>query len=427
MDFDDNLTELEKNSHLNGSQDEVGFGLNEQEMRELEYTSDACIFAIDCRASMFEPNAYNEEGLSNFATVIKAATGFLKSKIISSEVDQAGIILYNCDKSQNSMNFEGVYILNSLDRPNAETIKFLETLIDTKNMRFSPSEKEIQLSELLWTCEEQFSKLGEAIGLEDKAASKSVDGNSFSKRIFLFTNEENPMPDNPRAQEEAIERAQKLIEKDTEIELFPMSNPGEDKTKFEVDLYFSNIVSIDESDLENAYLRIQDLSKRIRLKEFKKRVLGKCMFSVTGKSNVGLKFYNLTKTTKKPTAKFINKTTGKELKSLTRYTCKETGKTLYRSQIGTHYPVKNQKVNISEQDMKKIKHFEQPGMRLIGFKSKDCIKIYQNIRPSYFIYPDEKVMKGSSKMFHAMIKSLTKKGKVAYVRFVPREGAMVRF
>jgi len=77
--------------------------------------------------------------------------------------------------------------------------------------------------------------------------------------------------------------------------------------------------------------------------------------------------------------------------------------------------------------LNKIKHFENPGMKLIGFKSKNCMKIYQNIRPSYFIYPDEGVVKGSSKMFHALINSLVKKDKIAYVRFVAREGAMVRF
>lgn len=43
------------------------------------------------------------------------------------------------------------------------------------------------------------------------------------------------------------------------------------------------------------------------------------MFSVTPKMNVGLKFFNLTKATKKPTAHFLNKNTNKELKSLTRY------------------------------------------------------------------------------------------------------------
>jgi ATP-dependent DNA helicase 2 subunit 1 len=309
-----------------------------------------------------------------------------------------------------------VYILDKLDRPDAETIKFLESLIDTKDARFKSSQSEVPLSELLWTCQQQF---------------KALDMNSFSKRIFLFTNEENPMAGKPKAQEETIERSKDLIDEETDIELFPMCHPEQEKSQFDVTKFYQNILTIDANeeltDFETTYMRIQDLSKRIRLKEFKKRVLGKCMFSVTNNMNVGLKFYNLTKMTKKPSAKFINKTTGKELKSMTKYSCNESNETLYRNQIGTHFPVRNKKVMISETDMKKIKHFEQPGMRLLGFKSKESIKSYHNIRPSYFIYPDEKVMRGSSKTFHAMIKSLLKKNKVAMVRFVPREGAMVRF
>jgi ATP-dependent DNA helicase 2 subunit 1 len=257
--------------------------------------------------------------------------------------------------------------------------------------------------------------------------------NTFSKRIFLFTNEEDPMADTPKAKEETIDRAKNLTDEDTDIELFPMPHPELDKPQFDVKLFYSNILTIDDEDLEElkdfetAYLRVQDLSKRIRLKEFRKRILGKCLFSVTPKMKVGLKFFNLTKQTKKPAAKFLNKETLKEVKSLTKYTCKETNEALYRSQIGTHFPVKDKKVIITENDMKKIKHFEEPGMRLLGFKSRNSIKNYHNIRPSYFIYPDEKVMKGSSQMFHAMIKSLIKKDKVAMVRFVPRERAMVRF
>lgn len=416
MDFDDNIDELDKNINLGEEEDDVGFGLNEQELKDLENLADAVIFAIDCRQSMMEKNQYNEGGLSNFETVVKAATGFLKTKIISSELDQTGIVLYNCDRTQNSLNFDGVYILNKIDRPDAETIKFLESLIDTKDARFKSSESEVPLSELLWTCQQQF---------------KSLDMNSFSKRIFLFTNEENPMAGRPKAQEETIERSKDLIDEETDIELFPMCHPEQEKPQFDITKFYQNILTVDANeefeDFETTYMRIQDLSKRIRLKEFKKRVLGKCMFSVTNNMRVGLKFYNLTKMTKKPSAKFINKSTGKELKSMTRYTCKETNETMYRNQIGTHFPVKNKKVMISEADMKKIKHFEQPGMRLLGFKSKDSIKTYHNIRPSYFIYPDERVMRGSSKTFHAMIKSLLKKNKVAMVRFVPREGAMVRF
>lgn len=213
---------------------------------------------------------------------------------------------------QNSLNFEGIYILDKIDRPNAETIKFLETLIDTKEIRFKASEKEVPLSELLWTCQQQF---------------KTLDFNRFSKRIFLFTNEEDPMEGFPIQRRETIERAKSLTdEEDIDIELFPMPIPEVNKPIFDVKKFYSEILTVDEDELnelkdfETSYFRVQDLSKRIRLKEFKKRVLGKCLFSVTPKMKVGLKFYNLTKQTKKPIARFINKETGKEVKSMTKYT-----------------------------------------------------------------------------------------------------------
>ena len=184
MDFEDNFKDLEKIISLDEDiEEDVGFGLNEQELKELEKLSDAVIFVIDWRQSMMEKNQYNDSGLSNFETVIKAAIGFLKTKIISNENDQVGIILYNCDKTQNSLNFDGIYVLDKLDRPDAEIIKSLDTLIDTKEVRFKSSNNEISLSEVLWTCQQQF---------------KVLDINSFSKRIFLFTNEEDPMNDSQK-------------------------------------------------------------------------------------------------------------------------------------------------------------------------------------------------------------------------------------
>lgn len=163
---------------------------------------------------MLERNQYNNDGLSNFVTVIKAAMGFLKTKIISSELDQTGIVLYNCNQTQNYLNFEGIYVLDKLDRPNAETIKQLESLIDIDKNKFGASKSEVSLADVLWTCQQQF---------------KALDISSFTKRIFVFTNEENPMEGMHKEIEESIERGRNLRDEDIEIELFPMPHPYLDK------------------------------------------------------------------------------------------------------------------------------------------------------------------------------------------------------
>lgn len=47
------------------------------------------------------------------------------------------------------------------------------------------------------------------------------------------------------------------------------------------------------------------------------------------------------------------------------------------------------------EDMKQIKFFDKVGMKLMGFKPRNKLKVYHNIKHSYFIYPDEKRITGS--------------------------------
>ena len=68
MDFDDSFKDMEKldkNISLDEAKEDEGFGLNEQELRDLETLTDAVVFVLDCRASMMAQNRYNESNLSN--------------------------------------------------------------------------------------------------------------------------------------------------------------------------------------------------------------------------------------------------------------------------------------------------------------------------------------------------------------------------
>lgn len=64
--------------------------------------------------------------------------------------------------------------------------------------------------------------------------------------------------------------------------------------------------------------------------------------------------------------------------------------------MGTFYPFGGQKVRLGKPDMQKVKNMGLPGMKLMGFKDKSYLKIYHNIKHSYFVFPDEKKTTGSS-------------------------------
>jgi len=67
------------------------------------------------------------------------------------------------------------------------------------------------------------------------------------------------------------------------------------------------------------------------------------------------------------------------------------------------------------------------GMKLMGFKPTRSLKVYHNIKHSYFVYPDEKKVIGSSQATDALVKEMIKRDKVAIVRFIPRDNSVVRF
>lgn len=56
----------------------------------------------------------------------------------------------------------------------------------------------------------------------------------------------------------------------------------------------------------------------------------------------------------------------------------------------------HEKIRMTKDDMKRIKSFGGSSLKLLGFKDQGKLKDYMNVRSSYFLYPDEEAVKGSS-------------------------------
>lgn len=62
-------------------------------------------------------------------------------------------------------------------------------------------------------------------------------------------------------------------------------------------------------------------------------------------------------------------------------------------------------------------------MKLLGFQDLDTLSVMHNVSSASFIYPTEDIVKGSTKLFSALLKSCLKKKKLALVRAVMRKNA----
>lgn len=417
MDFDE-VGENESEEHI---EDILLLDAEENQL----YTSlkDCVIFLVDCSESMQKVH----NNTSSITQVLNIAESFLKTKIITNEKDLFGLVLFNTEKQVNEMGFSGVNYLIQISPPDASLIKKIKNLEQNtnpilckdyllnlqKDFGALKDQTKCYLSNALWICH---------------AELKKYDKKNFKRRIFLFTDKDNPLSDNINERNLIIQRAKDMFESEIIIELFPTNFDS----VFDLRKFYMNIIPASEEGDEvlkkdHCEDRLRELTKRIRQKEVKKRTLGKCPFYITSNTKIYMNFYGSIKKSAKGRIFNVDAKSNKLLSMINQVTCKETASNLYPNQIGTFQVYGGKKILFTRDEMKKIKTLDDPGIKLMGFKSLNCLKPYFNVRESYFLYPDENLTSGASQLCDALIKQMASKNKFAIVKFVPREGSNVKF
>ena len=98
-------------------------GMDAGEAKEIYDQKDAVIFLIDCASTMFQANPHNPDSTSSIDQVLRATLQFMKSKVIKSDSDKIAIVLYNCEQSQNTLNFPHIVVYQSLEATDATIIR----------------------------------------------------------------------------------------------------------------------------------------------------------------------------------------------------------------------------------------------------------------------------------------------------------------
>ena len=436
MDFDEISSTLPKNDSNQeafGELDDLVFLDKDFDEQEFVPMKDIIIFLIDCNLSMHQEQKENssQKITTPISTILKVMENFLKTKIISNQNDLFGIVLFNTTKSNNEMNFDGVNILFKVEAPNAFNIKRIKIMSLNCDPEINKMNYKKELNEIFSPIEEiSNSNLNNALWIVHSLL-KNYDKKIYKRRIFLFTNNDDPIS-NIQEKNICIQRAKDMNDSDITIELFPMNF---DNKRFNLSNFYAQIIPYNSDEdggndnllsIEQCTDRLRELTKRIRQKEIKKRTLGKCPFFLTNNTKIYMNVYSTVKRSNKGKIYTVDGKTNKLLKGLNSIQCKDTGTELYPEQVGTYQLYGNKRIIFSKEEMNKIKFFEEPGMKLLGFKSIESIKPYYNVHESYFIYPNELFSNGSGTLVDAMIKQMLNKNKCAIVKFVSREGSVVK-
>eukprot|EP01126_Amoeba_proteus_P062496 TRINITY_DN8508_c0_g2_i1.p1 TRINITY_DN8508_c0_g2~~TRINITY_DN8508_c0_g2_i1.p1 ORF type:complete len:300 (+),score=50.37 TRINITY_DN8508_c0_g2_i1:58-957(+) len=247
---------------------------------------DGVVFLIDAQVSMFQAvcnintisHKKTSEGEIPFENAVKCTIATLSDKIISTDSDLVGVCFYGTRESENSNNFSNIVVFqgnytccpflthSELEMPDAQRILDLEVLLKCDfASKFGHTNTDFPMCDAFWTCSTIFSTTATKIG---------------HKRVFLFTNEDNPCSTDPHVRAQSIQRAKDLAELGIDIELFSMNKPDQ---VFDPRKFYMDIISVDDEDNDgtwnfHATSKFEELRQRVRRKEFKKR----CFCSSSG-------------------------------------------------------------------------------------------------------------------------------------------------
>ncbi|CAK9000360.1 unnamed protein product [Durusdinium trenchii] len=344
---------------------------------------------------------------------------------VQAQDDKVGVLLYGVKEKQNPNNFDGIRLLFDLDRPSAQRIKQLE-----EEARRSPKQMEERygcgkatpVSDVFWTSTTIFN-LG-------------ANQNQFDSRIFLFTCNDAPAASADEVHA-ARTRVQDLMDMDVKIDFFPLRFEEKD---FSIERFWGALLPVDPTDyVSRASGRLELLEtrggpasgavgreeRRVRMRVHRKRTLQRLTFYVCAGVEASVSIFVTLLEAKIPAPIYLLNENNKPLKAETKQICEQTGALLHPvDDIATYVEVAGtSRIQVSRQEAMEAKHFGDPGLRLLGFKPSKSLEDHHRIFHAYFVYPNEKGVKGSAQLLSAMISSCLERELMAICSYVARKNS----
>ncbi|KAH7661308.1 DNA helicase protein [Dioscorea alata] len=319
----------------------------------------------------------------------------------------------NDKEKKNLQDLNGVFVFNVndrefLDQPTAKLIKEFSCIEALRNLAGTfmsnigsqygiiPGSRENSLYSALWVAQ----------ALLRKGSPKYV-----SKRILVFTNEDNPFGNITGAAKTdmirtTVQRAYDAQEMGISIEILPLSIPNE---PFNVSHFYADLIGLEGDEvaqfLPSAVERLEDMTDQLTKRIFKKRIVRTISFSIAEGINIEVNTYALIRPALPGSVTWLDSVTNLSLKAERSFICADTGALVHEPPKRFH-PYKNENVKFSVDELSEIKRISNGHLCLLGFKPLDLLKDYHNLKPSTFIFPTDEAIIGSTKIFIALHRSM---------------------
>eukprot|EP00741_Cyanophora_paradoxa_P000203 tig00000402_g197.t1 len=368
---------------------------------------DMIIFAVDGSEAMYAPT--ENGGQSPIQRAMDAISFFYKDHVIIAEQDFLSVVLYNTNPKnvvEDFLRTDTVMTLIPPNRPAAKEVLLLKQLSEDitalKDLTDGPANSSIDNV------------------LQSLHTMQMVEGRQLdvaNKLIYIFTNN-----DSPRCEKRRTKALLETWKGSFVLTGFFMHRPDR---PFDGNKFWNALINdLRGEDSFAGSMEIQqsweDLKNRVRRKLHKKRVLMKLALEIAPNVEIGVNLYGLITDAKTPAHSWV--TAGEEAKDVKtemQY-LGSVGEELADFQLSQMMEFGSELVFFEKEEVKKLKDFGPPGIKLIGFKPRSSLKIHHNIRPSSFIYPNNETVEGSITAFAALHAKMLELDKIAICRIISR-------
>lgn len=370
------------------------------------------------------------------SAALKCAYSLMQQRIISNPNDMMGILLFGTEQSKfqdgdgnsrGQLSYPHCYLLMDLDVPSAADMKNLRNTIDDKaesDMLLRPSSESVTMANVLFCANRIFTTRAP---------------NFSSRRLFLVTDNDEPHAGNRVCRSSAIVRAKDLYDLGVVIELFPISQPGHsfDRTKFYNDIVYLALpidpeapapISSVAKDVKSGdgITLLQSLLSSINSKAVPRRALFSNLPLEIGPGfRISVKGFIIFKRQEPARSCYVwlkgekaQIATGK-----TALVADDTARTVEKSEVRKAYRFGGETITFAQEELKKIRNFGEPIIRIVGFKPQTMLPIWASTKHSTFIYPSEEDYVGSIRVFSALQQKLLSDKSMAIAWFIARRNA----
>jgi ATP-dependent DNA helicase 2 subunit 1 len=389
-----------------------------------------------------QSSSKNGDTLSTARAALKCAYSIMQQRIISDPKAMMGILLYGTQASKfygedeitpGGLSYPHCYLLTDLDVPGAEDVKRLKMLVEDESAGadlFESSKEPVSMANVLFCANQIFTT---------KAPNFS------SRRLFIVTDNDNPHATDKALRSSAAVRAKDLYDLGVVIELFPISSESH---TFDTSVFYDDIIyrsspadpdapaynlsavsmpgqGFKTGNVDGLSLLTSLLSSISSKATARRTLFSSVPLELAPGFLISVKGYLLYKRQEPARSCYVYLGTDRPqiAKGSTSQMVDDTARTVEKFEIRKAYTFGGEQISFSPEEIKNLRNFGEPVIRIIGFKPVEMLPTWANIKQSTFLYPSEDDYVGSTRVFSALYSKLLKSKLMGLVWFIARRNA----